>query len=76
MTKKAMLYLDPQLDKRRARIVACIHDELLVEARDDYVQEASALTKKWMEFAGREMFPGFPDALVIAEPKLSKKYDK
>jgi DNA polymerase-1 len=76
MTKLAMFKLDSVLDWSRARVVACIHDELLVEARDDYRDEAAALTKWAMETAGHDLLPHVDKGLVIAEPKMSDRYNK
>lgn len=76
MTKLAMRNLDRVLDWERARLVACVHDELLVEADHEYAEEAAMLTKDAMETAGHSLLVGFPKGLVIAEPKLSNCYDK
>lgn len=76
MIKLAMLRVWEELDHKRARIVAPVHDELLVEADDDYVDEAVAITKRQMEGAGYELFPSLGPGMIIAEPKVSMVYDK
>ena len=49
--KKAMLALDIELKKRKlpANIVMQIHDELLIEVREDKLEQVSNLTKNIME---------------------------
>lgn len=76
MTKLAMVLLDPKLDKRYARIVAAVHDELLVESQKSYTDTAAQLTKQCMEDAGYILFPTAVKGLIQAEPKISDRYDK
>lgn len=76
MTKLAMVLVAQHLDPRKARIVASIHDELLVEADSDYAEEAAGIVQTYMEKAGYDLFPDAPHGLIKAEPKLSTCYDK
>lgn len=76
MTKLAMILLEPKLDKRYARIVAAVHDELLIESRKSYTPIAVELTKQSMERAGYLLFPMAEQGLIQAEPKVSSRYDK
>jgi DNA polymerase I-like protein with 3'-5' exonuclease and polymerase domains/intein/homing endonuclease len=76
MTKLAMVNVHSRLQPRWARIVLTVHDELVVEAEDAYVEEAAAVTKSGMEAAGYQLFPHLPMGAVTAEPKISLKYDK
>lgn len=79
MTKLGQLLLYDHLDLSRGRLVGTIHDELLVEVDEDYVEEAIPIVKNAMESAGYMILPQlrkYPYPLIIAEPKVSNKYDK
>lgn len=74
--KQAMIYLDAEMDRSRARIVAPVHDEILSETRKDYTEECVPIVKNCMERAIRELYPDADPMLFTAEPKISDRYDK
>jgi DNA polymerase-1 len=76
MIKMAMLRFDQTADLRRCALVACIHDELLIESDQDYTVEGMGIAKYAMESVAREMFPEADPRLFGAQPKSSNKYDK
>lgn len=76
MVKRSMAWFDERVDVEFARLVACIHDELLVEVDDDRVDENVVLVKDVMESAARSLYPDADPRLFIAEPKVSDRYDK
>jgi len=76
MTKLAEYIVDSRLDSRYAHIVAVVHDEIIVEARDEYVEEAAKITGEGMEEAGYTLFPDLPIGMIKASPKISTRYDK
>ena len=76
MTKLAMALAAEELDRRYARIALTVHDELVGEAQDHYVDEAARIIKSCMERAGYLLFPNLPEGAITAEPKISMKYDK
>lgn len=76
MLKRAMVYIDNKIDPKRARIVACIHDELLLETNKEYTASAMLLVKEYMEMSARSFYPDADPMLFIAEPKFSSCYDK
>lgn len=49
LTVLAMVRLAKRLDGEKSRIIGNVHDSILVEARDDYAEEASAVIKRTME---------------------------
>lgn len=59
-----------------AYIIAQIHDELVVEARNDIADEVLEITKWGMEEAGRIIFPHAPVGAIRASGSLSTVYDK
>ena len=66
--KLALLDLDQKLEGLDARIVHIIHDEIIVEAREDIVDDVSKLVKECMEKAYEEMLPNCP---FLVEPKIT-----
>lgn len=77
MMKLAIRDLYAALDKSKARIVGTIHDELLIEARDEFVDEIASITQYCMEEAGYKLFPKAREyGIIKAEPKVSGAYDK
>ena len=66
--KLALLDLDKKLEGLDARIVHIIHDEIVVEAREDIVDEVSKLVKECMEKAYEKMLPNCP---FLVEPKIT-----
>jgi len=81
MTKVAIRYLWKSLDMKRARIIITVHDEIIVEAVDSYVDTAKALMKAAMEQSIRDTLPTIADLVGKYEtlsvvPKESQRYDK
>jgi DNA polymerase I len=46
--KKAMIELEPRLEKFNAHLLLQVHDELVLEAPEDRVQEVSSLVEEVM----------------------------
>ena len=66
--KLALLDLDQKLEGLDARIVHIIHDEIIVEAREDIVDDISKVVKECMEKAYENMLPNCP---FFVEPKIT-----
>ncbi len=49
-----------------ARMVSTVHDELLIECREDQLEEVSAITRETMGSAMQKLFPGVPIQVDIA----------
>lgn len=75
MTKYAMYLAFQRLDKKRGRILLAVHDEIVIEAADKYVDTAKQILKESMEEAARATMP-FMGQYVTVEPDVSTKYDK
>lgn len=75
MTKLAMIYCHNQLDRKSGRIILSIHDEIVLEAKDHYVETARIILKNSMELAAREMLPILGKTVKI-NPQVSTRYDK
>jgi len=69
--KLALLDLDQKLEGLDARIVHIVHDEIVVEAREDIVDEVSKLVKECMEKAYEKMLPNCP---FLVEPKITDSW--
>lgn len=81
MTKLAIKLLWETLDLRRGRVIITVHDEIIVEAVDSYVEEAKAIMKWAMETAIKETLPSIADKVgqydsLSVSPKESQRYDK
>ncbi len=77
ITKLSLLKSDHALDHRQSCILLCVHDEIVVEADDRYVEEAAAILKACMEDAGYELYPAAKEyRLIKTDPKISMCYDK
>ncbi len=81
MTKRAIQLLWENLDLRRGRVIITVHDEIIVEAVDSYVEEAKRIMKWAMETAIRETLPSIAHMVgeyesLSVEPKESQRYDK
>lgn len=81
MTKLAIRLLWESLDMRKARIIITVHDEIIVEAVDSYVEEAKAIMKWAMEEAIKQTLPSIADMVgqyesLSVNPKESQRYDK
>ncbi|NLN26715.1 MAG: bifunctional 3'-5' exonuclease/DNA polymerase [Firmicutes bacterium] len=61
--KRAMVRLHYALAPLHGRIVAVVHDELLVEVPQVAAAEAASLVRAHMEAAGNEFFPSVPFAV-------------
>lgn len=81
MTKLAVKLLWERLDRSEARIIFVVHDEIVVESTDDYVEEASRLIKNSMEQAISETLPVVAKDVgkfegTSVSPSPSRRYDK
>jgi DNA polymerase I len=81
MTKLAMKLMWERLDIRKARMIITVHDEVVLEAVDSYVEEAKTIMKESMEEAIRLVLPDIADKVGLYEslsvdPKESERYDK
>jgi len=81
MTKVAIRYLWKTLDRSRARIIITVHDEIIVESVDSYVEIAKHLMKEAMEQSIRDTLPAIADLVgeyksLSVTPKESQRYDK
>jgi DNA polymerase-1 len=54
---KALALLDKALDQSKAKIVNCIHDEIILESLEDYKDEASKILEDSMIAAFSAVFP-------------------
>jgi DNA polymerase I len=75
MTKLAMLYTHNMLNPNRGHIILSVHDEIVLEADEDYAEQAAYILKMGMETAAREILKNLGHT-VIVEPSISDKYDK
>jgi DNA polymerase-1 len=69
--KLALLDLDRKLEGRDARIVHIIHDEIIVEAKEDIADEVSKIVKECMEKAYENMLSNCP---FLVEPKITDSW--
>jgi DNA polymerase I-like protein with 3'-5' exonuclease and polymerase domains len=69
--KMALLELDKQLAGQDARIVHILHDEVIIEVRDDIAGPVAASTKNCMEQAFKELLPNVP---MIVEPVIKDSW--
>jgi len=81
MTKRAMALIYNRLDKRQARIIISVHDEIVVETAISYQAEAERIIKEGMEQAIKETLPSIVHMVgmyesLSAAPKSSERYDK
>lgn len=81
MTKRAIQLLWERLDRKRARIVITVHDEIVLESADSYLDTAMQIIKDSMEDAIRETLPIVADQVGMYEgtsvsPSYSERYDK
>ncbi len=75
MTKRAMQLVHSRLDKRYARTILAIHDEIVLEASEKYTPIAAQILKESMEQAGRETMPRM-GKYVVVEPEIMDCYEK
>lgn len=76
LMKVAFVRVADRLDRKRSKILAQIHDELLVQLDDDYAEEGAKIIGEQMVLAGELLFKGIPHGLIKAIPKISNCYDK
>lgn len=81
MTKYAMALIFDKLDIKRARIVITVHDEIVIESIDSYVDEAVSIVKWGMEESIKQTLPTVSHDVgkyesLSANPQVSEKYDK
>ena len=81
MTKRAIWLLWERLDRKKARIIITVHDEIVVEAVDSYVDTAVAIIKEAMEQAIKETLPAVAHEVgkyegTSVSPSVSDRYDK
>ena len=81
MTKLAIWYIWQQLDRKKARIIVTVHDEIIVESIDSYIDIAKACVKQCMERAIKETLPTVAHDVGLYEgtsvsPQVSQRYDK
>ena len=65
--KLALLELDDQLAGQHAGIVHILHDEVIVEAREDIADDAAMTVKSCMEQAFKDILPEVP---MVVEPVI------
>jgi len=71
--KQAMVLLRPRLAAIGARIVLCVHDELLVEAPADRASEAKAIVEEGMVEGMRTFVPDVP---IVVEAAVRSTWAK
>lgn len=81
MVKQAIRLLWNKLDRKRARVIICVHDELVLETTQPYAETARQLVKECMEQAIKDTLPAIADKVGLYESlsvdaKLSHRYDK
>jgi DNA polymerase-1 len=58
--KLALIYLDEKLKDSDAQIVHILHDEMIVEAREDIANNVAEIVKTFMEGAFNKLLPDVP----------------
>lgn len=76
LMKVALVRMCERLDTKRSWLLAQIHDEALVMATDDYVEEAAEIVGREMVKAGEVLFGEKAKGIIKATPKISSVYDK
>jgi DNA polymerase I-like protein with 3'-5' exonuclease and polymerase domains len=81
MTKRAIELIWNTLDRKKARIIITVHDEIVVESIDSYVETAAQIVKECMEQAIKETLPEIAHEVGLYEgtsvsPSISERYDK
>ena len=69
--KLALIKLDEKLSGLDAKIVHILHDEIIVEARDDIADDVVVTVKNCMERAFINMLPGVP---FVVAPKVEDSW--
>lgn len=73
MLKLALIEIHQTLDPDRARLIGCVHDEVLVYARNDALEATKTLVKEAMENAGVKVFGD--EIKFLAEVKSGGDWD-
>ncbi|HZY56901.1 MAG TPA: DNA polymerase, partial [Rubrobacteraceae bacterium] len=73
IAKLALGYIREELEGLDARLINCIHDEFVVECRQDLAEEVAEKTKAAMERAGAELLEKVP---VEVEVAISREWRK
>jgi len=76
ITKLAMILVRRNIEFSKAKIVMCVHDEIIVQAEENYVDVAKDIVKEQMEYAVTMWFPDAEDGIIVVEPAISDIYDK
>jgi DNA polymerase-1 len=63
--KLALIYLDNQLAGHNARVIHILHDEVIVEAKDDVADAVAVIVKECMEKAFGEILPEVPFVVLL-----------
>ena len=63
----ALVDLDRQLVGQDAQIIHVMHDEIIVEAREDLAAHVAAVAKKCIEITFTEIFPEVP---FVVNPEI------
>lgn len=75
MTKLAMLYTHNMLNPKKGHIILSVHDEIVLEADEDYAEQAVYILKMGMETAARKILKNLGHT-VIVNPEISSRYNK
>lgn len=72
----AMIHIDKQLNPRKGRIIGTVHDQILAEAKNGYVKEASEIIKSTMEDMGnvKRMFGVDMTVPIVADLEVSQHW--
>lgn len=75
LTVLSMVRLSRRLDPLRSRILGNVHDAILLEAEEDYAEEAAAITKRVMENLPLKKLFGFkPTVPIEAEVTIGQHW--
>lgn len=73
VTKFALVFLKEALKDKPAKIVNCVHDEIVVEVKDGYQEEVSHIVEYQMVRAGKKVLKNVE---TVAEATISDKWRK
>lgn len=76
ITKMAMSLLHERLDRKHARLVATVHDEIIIEVLTEYAVGYKEIARSIMIEAGYILFPDAPRGLIEVEAFVSNCYNK
>jgi DNA polymerase-1 len=69
--KLALIYLDEQLAGQDAQIVHILHDEVIVEAKDDITNDVAMMVQNCMEKTFGDILPEVP---FVVEPEIKESW--